>query len=207
MIWRCFVYIILCSQDSEVCKTVLVMLLLLPSLLLFCRRTWASVGHVPHMQSHEGTAGPPACTWVCIWTALADTLPSRTQEPKHEAPCWHASCGAHSPCPVGSTHVLVESGRPPLHHLPLGVRPHTPMLRLPTPGKCVFILQIIRGPDKKKLPMTDTRPTRLLVYGGCGQSRLENFDHFNLLYPVCLLYSAGTFIKPWAVVLIFLFSM
>ena len=79
-------YIILCSQDSEVCKTVLVMFLLLPSLLLFCRRTWASVGHVPHVQAHEGTAGPPACTWVCIWTAPADTLPSRTQVTKHKAP-------------------------------------------------------------------------------------------------------------------------
>lgn len=32
-------YIILCSWDSEVCKTVLVMLPLLPCLLLLCRRT------------------------------------------------------------------------------------------------------------------------------------------------------------------------
>ena len=32
-------YVSLCSWDSEVCKAVLVMLLLLPCLLLFCRRT------------------------------------------------------------------------------------------------------------------------------------------------------------------------
>ncbi|XDA88450.1 hypothetical protein R6Z07F_018099 [Ovis aries] len=57
---------------------------------------------------------------------------SRTQEPKHEAPCWCVPCGAHSPCPMGSTHVLVESGRLLPHHLPPGVHPHSPMLRLPT---------------------------------------------------------------------------
>lgn len=52
-----------------------------------------------------------------------------------------------------------------------------------------------------------TQQTGLLVYVGYRQSRLENFDHFNLLYPACLLYSAGTFIKPCEAVLIFLFSV
>ena len=100
---------------------------------------WASIGHVPPLQSHEGTAGPPACASVCIWTAPADTLPSCTQEPKHRASRWSVSCGAHSPRPVGNMRVLVESGRPLPHHLPPGVRPHIPMLRLPTwAGVCSF---------------------------------------------------------------------
>lgn len=48
--------------------------------------------------------------------------------------------------------------------------------------------------------------TGLLVYVGCGLSRLENFDHFNLLYPALLLSLSSTFIKPCEPVLIFLFS-
>jgi len=55
--------------------------------------------------------------------------------------------------------------------------------------------------------VTDILQTGLLVYVGYRQSGLENFDHFNLLYPACLLYSSSTFIKPCEVVLIFLFSM
>lgn len=48
--------------------------------------------------------------------------------------------------------------------------------------------------------------TGLLVYVGCGLSQLENFDHFNLLYPALLLSLSSTFIKPCKAVLIFLFS-
>lgn len=48
--------------------------------------------------------------------------------------------------------------------------------------------------------------TGLLVYVGCGLSRLENFDHFNLLYPALPLFLSSTFIKPCEPVLIFLFS-
>ncbi len=48
--------------------------------------------------------------------------------------------------------------------------------------------------------------TGLFVYVDCGLSRLENFDHFNLLYPALLLSLSSTFIKPCEPVLIFLFS-
>lgn len=48
--------------------------------------------------------------------------------------------------------------------------------------------------------------TALLVYVGCGPNRLENFDHFNLLYPARLLSLSAAFIKPREPVLIFLFS-
>lgn len=48
--------------------------------------------------------------------------------------------------------------------------------------------------------------TVLLVYVGCGLSRLKHFDHFNLLYPALLLSLSSTFIKLGEPVLIFLFS-
>lgn len=81
-------------------------------------------------------------------------------------------------------------------------------IETPRPGQVyVFIPQIIRGPDKMKLLADGHRADRLLVYVGYRQSRLENFDHFNLLYPACLLYPTSAFIKPCEVVLIFLFSM
>ena len=162
-------------------------------MFLTCRHMRAQLGLQPALGSASGqsrlTPCLPALRSLNTKHLLACFLWSPQPVPRGQ----HACLGGNwAPAPASPS-----SGRASSH----------PNAEASNPGKCVFILQIIRGPDKIKLPMTDTRPTGLLVYGGCGQSRLENFDHFNLLYPVCLLYSAGTFIKPWAVVLIFLFSM